>query len=509
MTGKERRERIESWVSGNRLARLLTSHVCMAFFYGIFLFGYEIGLLRQVIAPLHLLLIGWAGVLFMYDLLIRRIWTRLPYWKLLALFLISACMTVLSTLEGGWIAGVKSLVMIALPLVAFYPVCILENEAQRRNALIKAMMGAALIIFLASLAALGMYLVRYSEVLTFMGVERVTGYRYYSAQDPTSGMLLYGFYEDTNHAAAYALVFSVYSIFLYCACKQGLFSRRWMNGVGRIFAVINLVVQLTYFPLANSRGGWACLLVAAMATVFLYCFCSRLSEKRKWLRALKAFAIGVVCVVLLSAGLLALRSGMSQISLALREVSTQTVKPSEPVSTGDEKTETNYSHPEQDRTEVDSFDKKDANTGSGRLWIWKDVLSLYAKRPILGVGSDYKFYAVKYEVAPNTIGSGREPHNSYLDVLLAYGAVGFLILMAFWCLCLWRVLRRMVTCGKQLDGLYYFAFFAVLLIAGISFFLSCVFVNTTAMYYLLMIMTGYLIAPIGQEASGQKKIKEA
>lgn len=483
----ERRVRITHWISDHMLTRILVSHTSLAFCYGIFLFLYDIALLREVIPVVHPILIGWAGGLFLYDVFIRDFWGKLPRWKPLALFVIATGLTALSTLEAGLSTGIKSVIMVALPLCAFYPVCLLEAKANWENALVKALMGAAVIVFLASLTAVGMYLVRFSAVVRFLGAEKLTGFRYYSPNDPSSGMILYGLYEDTNHAAIYALVFAVYSIVLYSACGKGLFGKDWKNKVGRIFAVTNFVIQLVYFPLANSRGGWLCLGVAGIMALFLYFFYTKFEKKKMWIRVAQSAGISALCILLIFGCLLGLREGTSFISSTIHQGSFGEIK---------EPTVQDVTEPMEPSQGMpgDNFTKKDTSLGSGRIWIWKEALKLYIRRPIFGVGANYQFYSEKYGVAPHSMGYGKAVHNSYLDLLLEHGLVGFVLMMSFWVLCLCDVLKKVHRNGRRLELEYVAVLFAVFLVAGASFFLSCVFVNTTAMYYVMLVMTGYLVA---------------
>jgi len=487
---RERGEKLSNWVLEHPVIGMLLSHSNLAFGYGIFLFLYEIALLRDLVSMVHPVLLGWAGVIFLYDVCVGRIWEKLPHWKVLALFVICAGLTALTALEAGLATGIKSVIMMAVPLCAFYPVCLTDAGKKREKALIKAMLGAAVIVFLASLSAVVMYLTRFSQVVHFMGVEKLTGYRYYTPGDPSSGVLLYGFYEDTNHAAIYALVFAVYSIFLYTACKKGLFKRSWQNAAGKGFAVANVLVQMLYFPLANSRGGWLCLVVAGVMALFLFFF-QKFAENGMWRRIAKSAGVSVLCIVLLCGCLLGLREGTSLISAANQTTPPQSVLPTDPtapdVSVPTDPSQGNHG---------DAFAKKDTGLGSGRLWIWKDTLSLIVKRPVLGVGADYKFYAQKYGVATYSLASGKAVHNSYLDVLLANGIVGFVLMMSFWILCLASVFKKIREASRKLGVEYYCALFGVLLVAGTSFFLSSIFINTTAMYFIMLVMTGYLVAPL-------------
>ena len=108
----KRGEEIEKRVDACPLIRALVSHKWLVFFYGIFLFLYEIKFLREWVSAIHPVLIAWAGALLIYDVLIRKIWKKVPYWQWIVLFAICAVITAALNLETGLVSNVKSLVMV-------------------------------------------------------------------------------------------------------------------------------------------------------------------------------------------------------------------------------------------------------------------------------------------------------------------------------------------------------------------------------------------------------------
>ncbi len=487
-TGIPGAAKLEARMEQNKLTHFLTSHVALAFCYGVFLFLYDVALLRNLVAQIHPVLIAWAGCLFIYDILVRQIWKKLPYWPILALFVVSLGVTVLANLEVGLVTAAKSAVMMVLPLCAFYPVCTMAKKEERKKAFLIAMLGAAVVLFVASVISYGMYLLHFSQVVSFMGVQKITGFRYYMVNDPESGMILPGIYEDTNHAAAYAAVFTAYSLVLYQGCRKGIFGKSWQNKLGSVFGIANAVVQVLYFPLANSRGGWVGLAVALLIILSLWLYNVRLNTQKSSARALKAMGLALVCVALICGGLLLLRSASSGLSTVL------TTATSNSQTSSGNKPSTQSGVYNWTSEQADSFQKTDSTMGSGRITIWKESLELYKEQPLLGNLVQHQYYAQKYNVAKNSLIRGVAVHNSYLDLLLGNGILGFALLMTFWVLCLILVLKKLSRDGKNLEWQYYAIAFCVVLTAGTSFFLTCVFTNTTSTYFMMLVPTGYLVA---------------
>ena len=495
--------KLDNWVNKHLITRFFTSFIALAFFYGTFLFFYEIKFLRELIPVVHPVLIAWAGGLALYNLIIRKLYTKLPYWKIFFLFLISAGITAVITLETGIVSNIKTWILVALPLFAFYPVC-LQTE-NTKKALMLSTLGASIVIFIASLTAIVMYLARFSDTVTFLGLEETLGFIYYIPDDPSSGVILYGAYVDTNHASVYSLTFATISVILFIFCKKGIFSKNWQNKLGKIFAIANLSVQLIYFPLANSRGGWLSLIIALFVVSFLL-FSSKLTLKKQALKSLMALALSIVCVATMVLGLFALRAGASQAPIVAEKAIVYIHKL---IDFGDDdkpQTPTVDKDKEQ-MPSADKFEKTDDGTGAGRLTIWKESLELYVNHPIFGVGpNNTEYFGMKHNISGDKIKYGTAIHNSYLDLLVEYGIVGFGILISFWAICLVKVVKDLLKNGAKKDVSYYACAFALLFISGGSALLSCVFVNTTAMYFMMLVLVGYLLSQTNIKGCGKDKL---
>lgn len=490
---KERTTLLDSKVQSNGFLRFCTNHGALVFFYGIFLFLFEIKSLRNTITVVHFPLIAWAGLLAVYDIFVRRLWEKLPLWKPLFVFAVLAGVTALVNYETGLVSNIKSWVMVTLPLLSFLPLCLLCRKEDREKSLLSALAGAAVVIFIASLVALVMFHLRISTVIEVFGVNYPAGIRYYIPDDPSSGILLFGIYEDTNHAAAYAIVFAVYSLWLLSACRRNVFAG-WKRRVIAVFAWVNLVVQICYFPLANSRGGWLCLAVAAAACLLLYTFCTRFRSRKLWKRSLLSVAATALALVVLLGGLMLVRTGNSVVS---RLVSTETsvIETTEP----DVVPENADKKPAERPTLQDVFQKSDQTAGSGRIILWKEAMELYPKNPILGTGPDNgQYYAEQHNVGC-WLRKGTSIHNSYLDLLVEYGLLGTLAMLSFLFGCAVLILRRIFKHREGVPAQEYFAVFCALFVAGVSALLTCIFVSTTAMYFLLLCFLGFALACCGDK----------
>lgn len=509
---------VDERISRHLLAKFFFSHTALVFFYGLFLFLYEIKFVRSMISPLHPVLIGWTGILVLYDIFIRNIWKKIPFSVLIFLFTVSAGITVITTKEAGVVSGIKSWILTLIPLYAFYPLCHSLPKERRENALLISFLGAALVVFAASALALGLYAIRFSDYVTIGATREFVGMRFYIPTDPTTGILLYGLYVDTNHAAIYALAFAAYGILLFVNGYRRAFTRMWQNFFAMVFGAISAVVQLCYFPLANSRGAWLALAIALFFMSFFMSIGLWKTQKRRFVTLVLSVLVSAAVTGCLLGGILILRTGITQLPNLVDKITVEDTaieeilsdegddsvaqKPSQDTDDGSAAEPTDAPDNSQDMeiaqsigdTEI-SFDKSETSFDGSRFLIWKEALQVFSKRPIFGTSpTNNQYYAVKYQVGLDKIGIGCSVHNSFLDLLLDYGTVGFVLLMAFWVMCAVWVLRKQFTVMNKVEPIWYMAIFITVITACASMTLSCTFINTTAMYFLMTVNAGYLVS---------------
>ena len=153
---------------------------------------------------------------------------------------------------------------------------------------------------------------------------------------------------------------------------------------------------------------------------------------------------------------------------------------------------------------TDTFEKADDYIGGGRWNIWGETIKIYSNRFLFGTSpNNVAVMAEEYGIG-EFLRYGKAVHNSYLDLLLNYGLAGFISLMSFWGSAIYIVIKHLKKKEQAADNFYYLIIFCVLAIACSSAFLSCSFINTTAMYFSLLILVGYLLGDIrkGEQSDG-------
>lgn len=119
-----------------RFMHVLLSHHVLAFFYGVFLFLYELSITQEMVSAVHPVLIMWSTAVVLYDILVRKLWEEIPNRKVLALFVLTVSITSCLTIGAGGIGNIKIWILVILPVLIIYPICFEEKEERQRNYMI-------------------------------------------------------------------------------------------------------------------------------------------------------------------------------------------------------------------------------------------------------------------------------------------------------------------------------------------------------------------------------------
>ena len=137
-----------------------------------------------------------------------------------------------------------------------------------------------------------------------------------------------------------------------------------------------------------------------------------------------------------------------------------------------------------------SKDDSGEEVGNGRIAIWKDTVKLFSHKPIFGIAPEMQKVISNEKYSYLDIPSmkeGRSIHNSYLSVLLYYGAVGSLVIAVVFYRRLKPLFIREIKYGYVDESLM---FYAILFSLTASFFLESIFVNIDFQQIYLMFLLG-------------------
>ena len=162
-----------------------------------------------------------------------------------------------------------------------------------------------------------------------------------------------------------------------------------------------------------------------------------------------------------------------------------------------------------------SFAEEGARDGSAqsRIDMWKDCLEIMARFPILGVGPHhFPIVAPQFGWPP-----GKEAHTLWLQIGAEIGVPGLLFLMAFYALCVFKMLPILFRRAGEVDP--WFQDTARMVIASlVAFAVSAQFVSLVGLeapYYVALLGAGALkvystaASPAGQPVVMQQRVHVA
>lgn len=485
--------KIQDVTEKNAFFRFITSFTPMMFCYGIFLFLYEIKFLRDIVPIVHPFLIVWAGFVVAYCLFIKRDFQKIPGWKLIAVFTVLTVVTAFVHLSVSPISGIKSLILTLLPLYAFLPAFVCTPKEKRKSQFFKILSGSAGVMFIFTLIALVLYFLRINTVLEFAGIVEHIGIRLYDPNANNHVYILYGLFKDTNHAATYSIFFCIFGLLLFKECKKGLFKSKKANTIGKIFGIVSAVVQFIYYPLANSRGAWLSLsLIMFLITFTLFVTRKKeesISFKNTVLSLLKSSVTVLVCYCLI----FSCRWVSTTVSFPISKLFADNILKTPQISNSQTEPDKSQTKPDMDNSQTVNYSKGNFFAGAGRLDIWSNGMKIFAKHPILGVNPNNISYYAKQIIPEHKLANGAALHNSYLDLLISYGILGFLPLIVFFGYSVINILKKIFK-EMSVNTTTIIILGMALILACCSFFLSSLFINTTAMYFILLVSAGYIIS---------------
>jgi O-antigen ligase len=115
---------------------------------------------------------------------------------------------------------------------------------------------------------------------------------------------------------------------------------------------------------------------------------------------------------------------------------------------------------------------------SGRIKIWKFALEKFYDKPIFGYGQSgfSEVYKKKYFF-------GSDCHNTYLNYLVDYGVIGFIVFILLFRQIFYSVKRRLMESSSVYNNIIYISFLSGFL----GFLISIFFVNIYSLMSLVFI----------------------
>lgn len=377
----------------------------------------------------HYILLFYGFVIIINNFFIRKYLLKDRNVIFAIIFSVSITVTLVLNIKLYNINSIKTTLLTSFSILVMITGFSILREKYTKANIIKFIYYPTMIIkFVMSIISILFYVFNISiyvinkEELNFLGV------RYVEVLGNKFTLLLYGVYKDPNFVALFS--FSLLAIAVYILIDKEISIKKYE----KILIYIFIITEYIMISLSNSRGIiYSIYLVLSISIVIL--FYNFYKEKRsieyfnKTIIIIVMFIIGITFVQKIGSNIININTPKIYVwDTSVNELTTL-AKYSENKKISDKKIVSNTDLSKL--SELAGKEDSSEEIGNGRIAIWEDAISLYMKKPIFGIGPEMQkitSYYYSSELNAPTMLIGRSIHNSYLNVLLSFGAVGFIII---------------------------------------------------------------------------------
>lgn len=471
-----------------KLFSFLLNPVYCVSVYLVYLLLRQVVILGEFLGSIQYLLLLWAYTLILYYLLKDRSYFKAPWIKVLVLLLPAAVVTLALNYAVNPVTQIKSGILLAVSVLLVYPLgAHVARCSKPHRELAKVLLPAQIVTGLQALTSVAMIAVGFTFLDELAGSMRHLGVQSVTYGSGNRVFIVFGMNVDSNHAALAGILSILITTWAFIYREKIFCTTRGQKRY-QIMYWINLVLVVIATAGCNSRGARLSLLITlAVAGLCLFLFYYRRSE---YLQK-KAKALLVVWVILIG-GLGYTTVNATIDALVEGEISyySQVFELIHPA--GSKKTSSDWKMAD-DVTMLRV--NKGESTKSARIYIWEETLELWKGHPVVGIGPyNTDEYAKAEHIASEQkmLERGYHVHNSYLDVLISYGALGFGIYLVFFLGCLVSYIKALKL--RHPDWSDFFLGMAWLTIMSGVMFLTDSFLGLDYMFGILLIIMSYLIA---------------
>ncbi len=463
---------------------------------------------------LNLLVIGVAGLLVLWDVVIfRNIWKTKYIW-LLAAF---GVLTVISSVIGfkyGYVENIKTLANLFIQFCLLFVVGARKNrrELEKDFRIISTAVSAIWLIAVAVSVYMYFADITYTANRYLWGDTTVIPQGFVHEHMGAVVMRLWGVFVDPNFASAISIALIAMSLYSVVSSKN--------KGI-RAFHIINIIFQYLYVVLSNSRMGLLALCLSTLAGGWYYSFFILGGKKfNVIIKEIFAVIMAVVCVAVCYGSVMLTKTVLPYIRLGIEytaefiggedesttepeesttEPEESTILPEETTLTGEEESTTEEITTEEATTEktVDKLDRQDIlvkdDISNGRFGLWMEGLkTVFKENPVLGVGPR-NYHSAAKEIDDSTrISTGYSIHNSYIELLMGNGIVGALVLVLFLMLCAKDIIILRYKNPRKAKTIGFLAAGMINLLAC-GMFIACLFYTLSGATIILFMFLGYAV----------------
>lgn len=368
--------------------------------------GYSLTPVTFVSSALNTVLLIWGAVLILYDLLTRRVMFQSKRCVFLIAFMGLYAVTLVLNREMNLFDNLKVFMVTGLQFFALLPVDKDTEQEKLEQQMVDFNRIIIVFTFIFSSIALLMY---------FFWINGSMGDLKYGSDN---GMLV-GLYVGANTGAPLAAI-SLVAALINCHLTERRLSK---------FLVLNVIVQLCYIYLSNSRAAIYALIVFGLIYALFY------------LRGGKNKAIGLGGTFLfyimhspVKHVLYWIQQGIQWVLDVIKSIYNRIFRQWDTIPF-DPDIPSVSPVPEPDKEITMGF-------LNGRASLWRCCLEIIKDYPLFGIGSrNITEMALRYDTLENLPGIYGGFHNILLTILVSNGILGFVCLTAFAAACIWIVVQ--------------------------------------------------------------------
>lgn len=417
------------------------------------------------------------------------------YNILLGLYLFFALISSVINFNTMRLEPMKRFLFLGINLSALYWIfkCYKDNQGFKKW-FFRLVYGLLGIHFILSAYSLYLWFTEYVGLFLIEDRMRSIGIRYVMSKGKPAYVLLYGVFRDSNYLATVSMMALFTSLLVF---------KKHQSKVIKGLLLVNIVMQLIIFSLTSSRSNLLSLKIAiGLSSILVLYFMYKKNQL-----VLKNVGITILSTVLLVAGINFYHAKTREVLVSQLNFKTlvlytnMNLEIENPVDNGRDLVKLNHFNQLQrildggvlteEELEEDSnlSEKEDVGgTGNGRIEIWQDALKVSKGHYVLGLGTPKI-----QDLALNTLGEdgklarGYVLDNSYLEIFVSYGMIGFVLFGAYVFFALLNILR---TNAQKKESLYDYILpiTLTLFLMLIAFFLSDYLSGNILSFYVFLIL---------------------
>lgn len=448
-----------------------------------------------------------GAILIGMDLLTSRNCLKGKTQDLLILFLLICGISSIINIKFGFVSNVKMIGTLIIEYFIFFSFakCNTKEELNKKLNLITA-----------TLTIVWSIIVLFSVFMYFFNVDIIIAGRgtWGQANQGFSNEYsrLWGILQDPNYAGATSIVSLFASVRFFLKIKK----------VGiRILNALNVLLQVMYIILCGSRAAFLLLMLVILFFV-VYRFLFSI-DKKSFKQVARGILVSIITTTICITSIFSIKAAIPYVKAYCFPQNTQISKfvasayvklydasgykfmllsPKYDGLTGNISSDDFFDMQDfygenSDKPIIENIDRtdiKEDDISNGRFKRWKQTLEIFLNAPIFGT-SPRNLSEFAKEHNPETIIAIYDiaPHNGYIDVLAGTGIIGFVAIALACIFVLTSILKDYLKNGFSQNRA--FLLLAILVLMGIAFFVSDIFlvfsINSLLFWCLLGIAYNY------------------